>query len=168
MAAPLTWDDLKVFDPEIPEDLANAMIASVWAQSMKVAPCLKEDGALADEDDAEIVKSTLRRVIMRWFDAGSGAVSQRGAAEYQETLRDFGGGKLRPDDIKDLQSFCATTLQTQAAQTIPTRPVGEWSVHHAAWCNTRFSNNTDIPTLCDCGAELTWDGYPLWPDRPTP
>lgn len=167
MAAPLTWDDIKVFDPNVEEDIANAMITSVWARAVKVAPCLKVDGTLDDPDDAEVVKAVLRAVIMRWLDTGSGAVTQRAADGYQETLRDHGGGLFRPEEIKDLQAFCAGT-QSQAAQTIRTDYENGYLVQHAAWCSTRFANNTDIPTLCDCGAELTWDGLPLWPDRPVP
>lgn len=162
MVAPLTLEDVQAFDPEADATLVTAMIASVWARAQRVAPCLKVDATLTDPDDAEVVRTILRGVIMRWLDTGSGAVTQRQAGDYQETLRDFGGGLLRPDEIKDLQGFC-TGVQTQAATTIRTRPDYGYQVHHALWCSTRFSNNTDVPTLCDCGAELTWDGFPLWP-----
>ena len=165
MPAPVTWDDLKVFDPDIEEPVANAMIASVWARAVKLAPCLKtKEWSETDTDDAyedtQFVKDILRRTILRWSDSGSGAVTQRSAGEYGESLSEYSGGLFRPDEVRDLQNLCAESAHAQKATTILTDPTaGTWEIVHADWCSmsTLFGGN-----ICECGAELSNDGRPLW------
>lgn len=165
MPAPVAYSDLTVFDPELEQDVAEAMIASVWARAVKLAPCLKTKEWSDDEtndlyEDTEFVKDILRRVILRWNDSGSGAVTQRQAGEYGETLSGYSGGLFRPDEVRDLQNLCAETAQTQKASTILTDPTaGTWEIVHADWCSmsTLFNGN-----ICECGAELSADGRPLW------
>lgn len=163
MAAPLTWEELKTFEADIPEDLANDMIKGVWARAVKVAPCLKtmewsEDEDADEYDDTQLVKSVIRGACLRWYDSGSGAAIQRAAGEYSETLTGYSGGLLRPDEVRDLQKLCSDLSTGGRATTIPT---GLYStpvvVVHADWCSIRFG-----ATYCDCGAELTADGMPLW------
>lgn len=164
MAAPLSPTDLQLFDESISEDVATAMIASVWARACKLAPCLRdkdwEDEANAE--DMEIVKDVLRRVALRWFDTGSGAVTERQASDFSESLTsEYSGGRFRPDEINDLVDVCATGSR-QAATTIATWLSTAGTIQHADWCSINFENNTDVPTLCDCGAEISGTGLPLW------
>lgn len=166
MPAPLTWAELQVFEPELAEDMADAMITSVWARCTKVAPCLKEMEWSETESDEEyentqLVKTIVRAAVLRWSDSGSGIVTQRIAGDYQETLSGVsGGGLLRPDEIRDLQQLCATS-STQAAVTVPTWPDGPYVTQHAAWCDVSFGGLT-----CDCGADLSATGLPLWTREP--
>lgn len=119
MQNPLTPADVQVFNPEISEDIATAMISSVWARTIhKIAPCLKELDA--DEEQTEIVKSALRSVVLRWYDTGSGAVRSHTAGEYSETLSQYSGGLFRPDEISDLQGICGGGSSAPKASTIPT------------------------------------------------
>lgn len=171
MAAPVTWANLKVFEPDIPEDQADAMIATTWARIItKVAPCLGGEDALElTEDQEELVRGIVRDVVLRWYDSGSGAVSSHSAGDYSETLGSYGGGKFRPDEISDLQDLCST-YRSQSATTIPTGYGNEAWVRHADWCSINFVDPalwTGTP-LCDCGAELTATGLPLWTRDPTP
>jgi len=158
--APLTKEQVQVFDADLSDEQAEAMISTVWARAKKVAPCLKEDAALADEDDEEFVRGILRAVVLRWADSGSGVHTNRVAGDYQEGLNQFGGGLFRPNEILDLQQMCIT-FSGQRATTIPTGGYDSVLVQHAAWCNVNFSSDAPFP-LCDCGAELSWDGTPLW------
>ena len=157
MDVPLSWDDLKVFEADMPEDAADAMIATVWSKARKLAPCLKDDGRVWDDDDVETVKGLLRSVVLRWYDTGSGAVSQRSAGDYAESYAAGGGGLWRPEEIRDLQRLCSTNSGSQRAFTVDLGVGSEVTVHHALWCTMTFGG-----TLCDCGAELSRDGYPLW------
>ncbi|MGK8466275.1 hypothetical protein [Nocardia cyriacigeorgica] len=118
MENPLTWTDIQVFEPDIAENLATAMIATAWARAQKIAPCLKD--LAADDTQAEVVKSTLRSVVLRWYDTGSGGVVARTAGDFSERLSGFGGGLFRPDEIRDLQEVCGSAGRGGKATTIPT------------------------------------------------
>lgn len=161
--APLTWEHLKVFEPEFPEDLANAMIATVWAQVRnKIAPCMTEEDALEDPDTEEAVRSIIRSVVLRWHDSGSGAVTSQTAGDYSESLSGYGGGRWRPDEINDLQQMCADHREASAT-TVPMYRDGPWLTEHAAWCSVNFGD-----PVCDCGADISANGLPLWKNRPIP
>lgn len=158
--SPLTWEDLKVFEPDIPEDLANAMIATVWSRAQKLATCLTavtpDPNPLDDDVDRETVKDILRSAVLRWNDSGSGAVTSRTAGDYSENFAHSGGGLFRPGEIADLRSLCGARAG-QKASTILTSPSYDPFVEHAAWCSVSFGG-----TFCDCGAELSFNGLPLW------
>jgi len=163
MPAPLTAAEVQLFDSEIPEDVATAMISTIWSRATKLAPCLRtkewsEEESDDEYEDTQFVKGVIRTIVLRWSDTGSGGVTQRAAGEYSESLSGYSGGLFRPDEIRDLQKLCSDISTTPKATTIPTGPVVEGCVvEHAAWCSINFGG-----TLCDCGAELTEDGRPLW------
>lgn len=120
MQNPLTHADLTIFNAEISEAEATAMIASVWARTVqKIAPCLKDLDA--NEEQVEFVKGILRGVVLRWYDTGSGAVMSRTAGEYQEQLSKYSGGTFRPEELEDLQSVCGAS-DAPKASTILTFP----------------------------------------------
>lgn len=111
MAAPITPEHIQLFDASIPEAVAEAMIESLWARATKLAPCLKvkewsDDDAEEEYEDTIFVRSILRSVALRWADSGSGAVTQRTAGEFSETLAGYSGGLFRPDEIQDLKAVC--------------------------------------------------------------
>jgi len=158
--SPLTWEDLKVFEPDIPEELANAMVATVWSRAQKLAPCLTavdpDPNPLDDAVDLETVKDILRSAVLRWNDSGSGAVTSRTAGDYSENFASSGGGLFRPGEIADLRTLCGGRAG-QKASTISTTPSYDTFTQHAAWCSAAFGGS-----WCDCGADLSFDGYPLW------
>ncbi|MEV0851480.1 hypothetical protein [Nocardia fluminea] len=127
MENPLTWADLKVFEPDLGEDVSDAMIAATWVKAKKIAPCIGELDA--DPDQIELVRSTMRAVVLRWHDTGSGAVRQQTAGDFGETFSSYSGGLWRPDEIDDLQGVCgqavtgkASTIATWGEPTTQTNP----------------------------------------------
>ena len=167
MDAPIDYKDLQVFDEEMTKAAADAMIATIWSRVRKLAPCLKDPDTELDEDDTETLKAIMRSVILRWSESGSGVVNSRTAGDYAETYTGRGsGGTFRPEEIRDLQALCADSANAgkQKAYSVDTSAYpGVRVVSHAAWCSINFVVN--LPpggALCDCGAELSRDGQPLW------
>lgn len=117
MENPLTWADLKVFEEDLDEQIATAMISAVWAKARTLAPCLKTLDA--DDDQVEVVRSTMRMVVLRWCETGSGGVTQQSAGDYAQTNSSYAGGRWRPDEIEDLQAVCGQA-ETGKASTIGT------------------------------------------------
>lgn len=76
------------------------------------------------------------------------------------------GGTFRPEEIRDLQSVCAGSANAgnQKAYSVDTGYyAGTRVVNHAAWCSINFVAQPPVNNaLCDCGAELSRDGQPLW------
>lgn len=164
MPTPLTWGHLKVHEPDIEEAVADSMIAITWARATKIAPCLKEmtwtdDVEAVGYEDTQLVIGILQGVVLRWSEAGNGGVTQQAAGDYQQTNSGYAGGLFRPDEIRDLQQLCEDTRSTYRASTIPTGADPVY-VQHAEWCAVRFG--TSPVTLCDCGAEISGTGLPLW------
>ncbi|MGW4636863.1 hypothetical protein [Nocardia sp. NPDC004415] len=127
MENPLTWADLKVFEPDLDEPLADAMIWSVWAKAKTIAPCLSTLDA--DADQSELVRSTMRMVVLRWYETGSGGVTQQSAGDYAQTNSSYAGGRWRPDEIEDLQAVCGQA-DTGKASTIATWDTGSLGTTH--------------------------------------
>lgn len=128
MAEILTLDDLEPF-ADIDPDKAQAMIDDAMAMAMRVAPCLADD----DFAYADAAKAILRGAILRWNDAGSGALSQQGAGPFQVTYdtRQHRRGMFWPSEIEQLQDLCRDGDLQGAAFTIDTTPAaasgGFWS-----------------------------------------
>jgi len=104
----LTPEDLAPF-AVIAEDKAEAMIADATAQAVIVAPCLKE---ATDAVVLAAVKAVLRAAVLRWQEAGSGALvtKQRTAGPFSEQdtydNRPRRAGLFWPDEIETLQGLC--------------------------------------------------------------
>lgn len=160
MENPVTPAAVRVFAAEITDAVAESMLAGVWARARKIAPCLHESTTTLDDIDTELVKTIITSVVVRWHESGSGAVTQRGAGDFSETLSGYSGGLFRPDEIRDLQQMCSE-FRAQSASTIPVGGYEPVTVQHAGWCSINFG-----ATYCDCGAELTATGLPLWTRTP--
>lgn len=99
-----------------PEDLApfatieatkaEAMIEDAEAMAVLAAPCIAQGGA----SDAA-VKAILRGAVIRWNEAGSGALSAQNAGPFGQTIdtRQERRGMFWPSEIVALQNLCASS-----------------------------------------------------------
>ncbi len=153
-AVSLVPSDLAPF-ADIDDVKAQAMIDDALAIAALVAPCITTDafthGAAA--------KAILRAAVLRWHEAGTGALTQR-----QDTRGPFGFNEMfdnratrkamfQPDEITRLQSLCSSG-QTSGAFSIDT--VTADVIVHADICSINFG-----ATYCTCGAILT-GAFPLY------
>lgn len=146
----------------LPEDLApfatidvskaNAMIEDAMAMAARVAPCILED-TFAYEGAARAI---LRGAILRWHDAGSGALSAQTAGPFGQTLdtRVQRRGMFWPGEIEQLQDLCKGT-EVSGAFSVDTVALSG-VVAHADSCSINFG-----ALYCSCGAVLT-QGLPLY------
>ncbi|MGX7727594.1 hypothetical protein [Rhodococcus sp. 5G237] len=149
-AVVLTVDDLLPFAPGIDEAKAEAMIEDALALAAEVAPCILEDSFAKPA----AAKAILRGAVLRWNDAGTGAVVSQAAGPFSQTIDT---SKVRramfwPSEITDLQKLCGGS-ETRAF-SIDTY-AGAHNVH-AEVCAVNFG-----AAYCSCGAVLT-GGDPLW------
>ena len=101
----ITVDDLSPF-AEIPAAKANAMIADAVAMAARVAPCINN----ADFAYADAAKAILRAAILRWNEAGTGALQSQSAGAYAMTVdtRQQRRGMFWPSEIEQLQALCSS------------------------------------------------------------
>jgi len=102
----LIVDDLLSFSPGIDQVKAQSMINDATALAVLAAPCI--DDAAFGYGDA--VKAILRGAILRWDEAGSGALQSQQAGPYGQTLdtRQVRKGMFWPSEIVQLQRLCAS------------------------------------------------------------
>jgi hypothetical protein len=151
---------------------AAAMIADAESMAILDAPCLP--GLLtAPEDETpeaealrlaklNAVKAILRGAILRWEDAGSGALQtqqeQTGPFGVQTTVApQVRKSMFWPSELEQLQGICSTG-EKGSAFTLDTAPGGGDSATaflHTPWCSYRFG-----ATYCSCGVDLS--GFPMF------
>jgi hypothetical protein len=151
-AVSITVDDLRVFAPDIDEDKALAMIEDAMGTAVRVAPCIITE----EFEHPAAAKAILRAALLRWNEAGNGAVVSQAAGPFSQTV-DTSTPRRRlfwPSEIDDLRDLCkasgsggAFAVDTLAAAT---------GVTHADICALQFGAQ-----YCSCGAILT-QGLPLW------
>lgn len=149
-AVTLTPDDLAAFDASIPPVKAEEMCKSALAMAALVAPCITtEDFAFPDA-----AKTVLRDAVLRWNEAGTGAVSSTTTGPYGTTIdtRQVRRSLFWPSEIALLRDMCATG-GTTSAFSIETAPVGAGG--HADICSVFFGAG------CSCGYVLT-QAFPLY------
>ena len=119
----LDVSDLAPF-ASIADDKAQAMIEDATAMAALVAPCL-DSSVISDlsESKANAVRAILRGAVLRWHEAGTGALSQQSAGPFAQTIdtRQERRGMFWPSEIEQLQRICAGTLKSGAFQ-IDTAP----------------------------------------------
>lgn len=151
----ITADDLAPF-AEIDPAKAAAMMADAVAQAILVAPCLAAESDL-DANQKAAVLSVLRAAVLRWNEAGTGALQTQTAGPFGQTVdtRQQRRALFWPSEISQLQSVCTTVNGgAPGAFSIDTAP--GCTVVHADACSINFG-----ATYCSCGAILTL-AAPLW------
>ncbi|MGV0805805.1 hypothetical protein [Mycolicibacterium setense] len=155
-AVSIETDDLEPFATIDPAKAA-AMIADALAMAKLVAPCI------ADVDFAhpDAAKAVIRGAILRWNEAGQGAVSQLQAMSFSQMTdtRQPRRAMFWPSEIEQLQKMCQDPQADSGAWGYDAAGTG--GIWHADTCAINFG-----ATYCDCGAIYTGAG-PIWePPQP--
>ena len=151
----LTPEDLAAF-ATIDSAKAEQMIEDAEAMALLAAPCLS--GALTSAQAAG-VKAVLRQALMRWQDAGSGAVTQQQAGPWMQSVdtRQERKGMFWPSEIAQLRDICAgfSGADSTGAYTIDTAP--SWGGRHSPFCSLMFG-----ALYCSCGSDINNYEGPLY------
>ena len=147
-AVHVTTDDLAPF-AEIDPVKALAMIADATAMAARVAPCILE----SDFEYPGAALAILRGAILRWNEAGTGAVTSQQVGPFGQVIdtKQQRRGMFWPSEIEQLQDLCRGP-ETSGAFDIDTVSTG--TVHSEA-CSLAFG-----ATYCSCGADIA--GFPLF------
>lgn len=146
----LTPFDLEPF-ADIDTVKASSMIDDAMALATQIAPCIVEDGFA----HRAAAKAIIRGAVLRWNDAGTGAVSQQTAGPFSQTVdtRQQRRQMFWPSEIVQLQKLCADAASGGAFSV--DMAAGAPAVRHAETCSLVFGAD-----YCDCGANIA--GYPLY------
>ena len=134
---------------DLPDDVASNAMVSVWvdganARASRVAPCLTDPAATADQiAEARLI---LIGAVIRWSQAGAGAVQSQAAGPFNMTVdtRQRGGFNLWPSEITQLQDICKNGAKSSAFDfdTVACGAV------HSVICSIYFGGS------CSCGASI--------------
>lgn len=143
----LTVDDLKPF-ATIAEPKAKAMIEDAIGTAIIHAPCILAPDFPAAKRAA--AKAILRGAVLRWNEAGTGAVQSQSSLSYSQTIDTRQPRKVMffPSEVDALRRLCRPDTDTGGAFSIDTLPTREGIVH-AEICSIYFGGG------CSCGAILT-------------
>lgn len=160
----LTLDDLIPF-ATIEASRADAMIADAMAQAIMVAPCLADESKLTDQQKA-VVKSVLRRCVLRWHETGNTGSRSASSLTYgpfgqSETITQATSkGLFWPSEITSLQDICAQVNPDPSTGGGRAFHVDQMPVptadNHQPWCSIIWG------AWCSCGAVLTAGEFPLF------
>lgn len=154
-------DDLAPF-ATIDMAKASAMIADAESQAILTAPCLavlttvpagETPEALALRTaKLDAVKGILRGALLRWNEAGTGAIQTTGTGPFSTTVQfQARRSMFWPTEITDLQGICK---DPNAGKAFAVDTVGPDSAH-LPWCNLNFG-----ATWCSCGVDVA--GEPVF------
>ena len=146
-AVELTPEDLEPF-AVIDEDKAQATIDDALAIAALVAPCITDD----DFAYPGAAKAIIRGAVLRWNDAGSGAVQQEQAGPFGVTVdtRQQRRGMYWPQEITQLQDLCKSSDDAGKAFSVDTATPATGTVIHSDICALNFG-----ALYCSCGAVIT-------------
>lgn len=153
-AVTLTLDDLAPF-ATIEATKAQAMIDTALARAARVAPCIRDE-TLSD-DNAEAAKGVVRDAVLRWNDAGTGALQTQGAGPFSQTFDTRQPRKVLfwPSEIEELQQICRDHNNVTTSGAFSIVPTKGTNAGHAPWCALNFGAN-----YCSCGADIA--GEPIY------
>ena len=129
-AAPpiLTIEDLPGFTPA-----DQWMVDDALAMAARIAPCLT---TTLDPSVLAAAKAILRRSVMRWKEAGNGAVTQQTAGPYSQSMEVRNSrGLFWPSEITDLQQLCNDGVGGGAYE-VDTMPPTARSGRRGYWATT--------------------------------
>lgn len=146
--------DLEPF-ADIPAAKAQAMIDTAMARAARVAPCIRDETLSADNSEA--AKGVIRDAVLRWHEAGSGAITQQTAGPFSQAINTQipRRGLFWPSEVDELQAICRDHNGEGKAGAFSVDTVPLEGVTHAEWCALNFGAN-----YCDCGANIA--GYPIF------
>jgi len=124
-AVSITVSDLLPFSPDIAPEKAQAMIDDALALAARVAPCITD----ADFAYPEAARAIIRGAILRWDEAGTGAMTQQSAGPFAQTLdtRQQRRGMFWPSEINDLTALCSSSSTSYTTSLAgPESPTGYW------------------------------------------
>lgn len=129
---------------------AQAMIDDALAIAALVAPCI----LTAEFAHAGAAKAIIRGAVLRWNEAGSGALQSQTAGPFGAVVdtRQQRRGMFWPSEIEQLRDLCAGAASGVFA--IDVLPAA--GIVHADICSINFG-----ATWCSCGAVYTL-GLPLY------
>lgn len=111
---------------DIPQAKAEAMIADALAMAARVAPCINN----TDFAYPDAARAILRGAILRWHEAGTGAVQSQTAGPFgmQVDTRQQRRGMFFPTEINDLTALCASSATSYTTSMAgPDQGAGYWS-----------------------------------------
>jgi len=136
---------------DIDEAKAAAMIEDAEAMAILTAPCLAD--AEPDGPKAKAAKSILRTAILRWNDAGSGAIQQVSAGPFQQSTQvQARRAMFWPSEIEHLRNLCKDGDTGKAFAIDTVAAVGS---NHSPICSLMLGGNK-----CSCGADIA--GEPIF------
>lgn len=142
---------------DLPAAVASNAMASVWvaganARASRVAPCLSGTNPAPTADQLAEAKLILIGAVIRWSQAGAGALQSQTAGPFAMTLdtRQRGGYNLWPSEINQLQDICKNGSESRA-YAVDTVSCVDW---HSPICSLYFGGP------CSCGASLA--GQPIY------
>ena len=149
-AVTLVLADLAPF-ADIESVKAQAMIDDALATAARIAPCMTEETF----EYPAAAKAILRGAIIRWHDAGSGALQSQTAGPFGQVVdtRQPRRGMFWPSEIEQLQDLCKGS-ELSGAFSIDTLPT--FTGAHNDTCSINFG-----ALYCSCGAVLT-QALPLY------
>ena len=154
----LAPDDLTAF-ADIDPAKAALMIEDAEAMAVLAAPCLSSSEFQSDEARMAAVRAILRGALIRWHDAGSGAVTQQSAGPFSQSLdtRQQRRGMFWPSEIAQLRDICAgfSGADSTGAYTIDTAP--SRGGQHSPFCSLTFG-----ALYCSCGSDINNYEGPLY------
>jgi hypothetical protein len=138
--------DLEPFAPGIDPVKAQAMIDDALAMAARVAPCILTDAF----EHGAAAKAVLRAAILRWNEAGTGAVQQQTTGPFSMSLdtRTPRRSLFWPSELDSLRELCKTS-DNEGAFSIDTL-TGFTGIVHSELCALNFG-----AAYCSCGAVLT-------------
>lgn len=108
--------DLEPFAPGIDPVKAQLMVGDALARAAQVSPCINE----ADFPYVDAAKAVIRRAVLRWHSAGSGAAVTETVGPFGRTMdtRQPDRSLFWPAEISELQALC-TSWKAQPRAVLP-------------------------------------------------
>jgi len=115
-------NDLIPLRPNLDSTVAEIMVTDAIALAAQAAPCILDDDI--SDQAAAAAKAIIRGAILRWADAGSGAVTQLVAGPQQITFASEPKRNLFwPSEINQLSALCSNGVGGKAFTIDTTPPV---------------------------------------------